>query len=118
MRRTMMHAKIHRAAVTDCNVAYEGSLTLDPAYLEAVGILEHEKVQVADVDNGARFETYVIAGERGSGEVVVNGAAARLVDAGDLVIVIAYAEMEEEEALTLEPKVLHLNGANARLVRR
>jgi aspartate 1-decarboxylase len=116
LRRTMMHAKIHRAVVTDCNVAYEGSLTLDPDYLEAVGILEHEKVQVADIDNGARFDTYVIAGERGSGDVVVNGAAARLVDPGHVVIVIAYAEMEEQEALNLEPKVLNLNGANARLV--
>jgi aspartate 1-decarboxylase len=116
MRRTMMHAKIHRAVVTDCNVAYEGSLTLDPYYLEAVGILEHEKVQVADVDNGARFETYVLSGERGSGDVVVNGAAARLVAKGDLVIVIAYAEMEDVEAQTLEPKVLHLNGANAQLL--
>ncbi len=112
MRRKMMHAKIHRAAVTDCNVAYEGSLTLDPEYLETVGMLEYEKVQVVDVDNGARFETYVIDGERGSGDVIVNGGAARLVAIGDLLIVIAYAEMEDHEAQSFKPRVLHLNGAN------
>jgi aspartate 1-decarboxylase len=116
MRRTMMHAKIHRAAITDANAEYEGSITLDRDYMESVGILEHEQVHVVDVDNGARFVTYAIAGQPGSGEVVVNGAAARLVSKGDLVIVIAYAEMKLEEARGLEPNVLFLNGANAQLV--
>jgi aspartate 1-decarboxylase len=115
MRRTMMHAKIHRAVVTDCHVDYPGSLTVDPDYLESVGILEHERVQVVDVDNGARFETYAIAGEAGSGAMVVNGGAALLVSRGDRVIVIAYAEMEEDEARRLVPKVLVLDGANASL---
>jgi len=115
MRRTMMHAKIHRAAVTDANADYEGSITLDGDYMESVGILEHEQVHVVDIDNGARFVTYAIAGERGSGDVVINGAAARLVSKGDLVIVIAYAEMEAEEARDAEPRVLFLNGANAAL---
>ena len=111
-----MHAKIHRAAITDANADYEGSITLDRDFMESVGILEYEQVHVVDVDNGARFVTYAIAGERGSGDVVVNGAAARLVSKGDLAIVIAYAEMEVEQARGLEPKVLFLNGANAQLV--
>lgn len=118
MKRIMMHAKIHRAVITDANLDYEGSITLDPDYLDTVGILEFEQVHVVDVDNGARFETYTIAGDRGSGQVVVNGAAARLVSKGDLVIVIAYSPMEDAEAKLLEPKVLHLNGANARLITR
>lgn len=116
MKRIMMHAKIHRAVITDANVDYEGSITLDPDYLEAVGILEFEQVHVVDVDNGARFETYAISGERGSGEVVVNGAAARLVSKGDLVIVIAYSPMDDPEAATLQPRILHLHGSNAQLV--
>ena len=116
MRLTMMHAKIHRAAITDANPDYEGSITLDPDYMESVGILENEQVHVVDVDNGARFVTYAIAGQRGSGEVVVNGAAARLVSKGELVIVIAYAEMEVEEARRIRPNVLYLNRVNAHLV--
>ncbi|MGQ0679613.1 MAG: aspartate 1-decarboxylase [Actinomycetota bacterium] len=118
MKRVMMHAKIHRAVITDANPDYEGSITLDPDYLEAVGILPFEQVHVLDVDNGARFETYAIPGERGSGEVVVNGAAARLVAKGDLAIVIAYAPMEEAEAVQLEPKILHVDGRNARVAAR
>ncbi|MBW3590463.1 MAG: aspartate 1-decarboxylase [Actinobacteria bacterium] len=110
MRRTMMHGKIHRAVVSDANVDYEGSITLDPELMNGAGILEHEQVHVVDIDNGARFVTYVITGEPGSGEVVINGAAARLVSKGDLVIVIAYAEMESSEAQDFVPRVVKLDG--------
>ena len=91
MQRIMLKSKIHRATVTDCDLHYVGSITIDPDLLEAADILEHEQVAVVDVDNGARFETYTIAGERGSGEMKVNGAAARLVHRGDTIIVISYA---------------------------
>ena len=86
MHRTMLKSKIHRATVTDCDLHYVGSITVDADLLDAADILEHEQVHVVDVDNGARFETYTIAGERGSGEIKVNGAAARLVHTGDTVI--------------------------------
>src|SRR5580704_4288156 len=88
MQRTMLKSKIHRATVTDCDLHYVGSITIDPLLLEAADILPHEQVAVLDLDNGARFETYAIAGERGGGEVKLNGAAARLVQRGDTVIVI------------------------------
>lgn len=110
MRRTMLHGKIHRAVVTDANVSYVGSITLDPQLLECAGILEFEQVHVVDVDNGARFVTYTITGQRGSGEVVVNGAAAHLVTPGDRVIVLAYAEMEDAEARNFQPKIVTLDG--------
>src|SRR5918997_1909365 len=90
MQRTMLKSKIHRATVTDCDLHYVGSITIDPDLLEAADILEHEQVHVGDVDNGARLETYTIAGERGSGTIQVNGAAARLVHDGDTIIVTAY----------------------------
>ncbi len=90
MQRVMLKSKIHRATVTDCDLHYVGSITIDPELLEAADILEHEQVHVVDVDNGARFETYTIAGRRGSGDVKVNGAAARLVHRGDTIIVISY----------------------------
>lgn len=112
MRRTMMHGKIHRATITDANIDYVGSITLDPDLLDRSGILPHEKVHVLDLDNGARFETYAIEGERGSGQVIVNGAAARLVAKGEKVIVLAYAEMEEEEARALNPRVVLVDQAN------
>jgi aspartate 1-decarboxylase len=112
MRRRMMKSKIHRATVTDANLNYVGSITIDPDLLEAADILEHELVHVLDIDNGARFETYTIAGARGSGEVKVNGAAARLVHAGDTVIVVSYASYEERELETYEPKVVHVNTEN------
>jgi len=112
MKRTMMHGKIHRATVTDGNVDYVGSITLDADLIDAAGILEFEKVHVVDVDNGARLETYVIAGERGSGDVILNGAAARLIAKGDRVIVIAYGEMDEAEARSLKPKIVLVDETN------
>ena len=93
VQRVMLKSKIHRATVTDCDLHYVGSITIDPDLLEAADILEHEQVHVVDVDNGARFETYTIPGERGSGEICVNGAAARLVHHGDTIIVISYAQL-------------------------
>lgn len=110
MRRTMMHGKIHRAVVTDANVDYVGSITLDPDLMDGAGILENEQVHVVDVDNGARFVTYVITGERGSRQVVINGAAAHLVKPGNRVIVIAYAEVEDAEARELRPNIVRLDG--------
>ena len=112
MQRVMLKSKIHRATVTDCDLHYVGSITIDPELLEAGDILEHEQVHVVDVDNGARFETYTIAGERGSGEIKVNGAAARLVHRGDTVIVISYAQYTREEMEHYEPRVVHVDGAN------
>ena len=97
MQRTMLKSKIHRATVTDSDLHYVGSITIDPDLLEAADILEHEQVAVVDVDNGARFETYTIAGERGSGVMQVNGAAARLVHHGDTIIVISYAQYDKAE---------------------
>jgi aspartate 1-decarboxylase len=112
MRRTMMHAKIHRATVTGANIDYVGSITLDPGLLDRAGILPHEQVHVLDLDNGARFETYAIPGTRGSGEVVINGAAARLVNPGEKVIVIAYGSFEEAEARKLVPRVVLVDESN------
>src|SRR6059036_1634812 len=112
MNRTMLKSKIHRATVTDCDLHYVGSITVDPALLEAADILEFEQVAVVDVDNGARFETYTIAGERGSGEIKVNGAAARLVHRGDTIIVISYASYDAAEMANYEPRVVHVNREN------
>lgn len=112
MKRTMMHSKIHRATVTAASVDYIGSITLDRDLMEAADILSHEKVHVLDVDNGARFETYAIEGERGSGDVIVNGAAARLVNVGDRVIVIAYGVFDEGEARGLRPKIVLVDESN------
>ena len=113
MQRVMLKSKIHRATVTDCDLHYVGSITIDPDLLEAADILEHEQVHVVDVDNGSRFETYTIAGERGSGEVKVNGAAARLVHRGDTVIVISYAQYDEVDMERYEPRVVHVaKGTN------
>ena len=113
MHRTMLKSKIHRATVTDCDLHYVGSITVDPDLLEAADILEFEQVAVVDVDNGARFETYTIAGERGSGEVKVNGAAARLVHRGDTVILISYATYDRTELALYEPRVVHVDSENA-----
>ncbi len=113
MIRTMLKSKIHRATVTGSDLHYVGSLTVDPDLLEAADILEHEQVAVLDVDNGARFETYTIAGRRGSGEVKVNGAAARLVHTGDTVIVVSYAHYDREELQHYAPRVVHVDRRNA-----
>ena len=112
MRRTMLKSKLHRATVTGADLHYVGSITIDPELLEAGDILEHEQVHVLDIDNGARFETYTIAGARGSGEVTINGAAARLVHTGDKVIVVSYAEYEQEEVDSHDPRVVHLTEDN------
>ena len=112
MRRTMLKSKIHRATVTGSDLHYVGSITVDADLLEAADILEHELVHVLDVDNGARFETYTIAGARGSGEITINGAAARLVHTGDTVIVVSYGEYEKEELEMYEPIVVHVNQDN------
>jgi aspartate 1-decarboxylase len=112
MQRTMLKAKIHRATVTDCDLHYVGSITIDPDLLEAADILEFEQVAVVDVDNGARFETYTIAGTRGTGEMKVNGAAARLVHRGDTVIVISYAAYDPDELANYQPRVVHVDADN------
>jgi len=112
MRRKMLKSKIHRATVTGSDLHYVGSITVDADLLEAADILEHELVHVLDVDNGARFETYTIAGARGSGELKINGAAARLVHTGDTVIVVSYADYEREELESYEPVVVHVDGDN------
>jgi aspartate 1-decarboxylase len=114
MQRTMLKSKIHRATVTGSDLHYVGSITIDPDLLDAADILEHEQVHVVDVDNGARFETYTIAGERGSGTMQVNGAAARLVHSGDTIIVISYAQYDAAELARHEPRVVHVEaGTNA-----
>ena len=112
MRRTMLKSKIHRATVTGSDLNYVGSITVDADLLEAADMLEHELVHVLDIDNGARFETYTIAGARGSGEVTINGAAARLVHSGDKVIVVSYASYDEAELERYEPKVVHVGDEN------
>lgn len=111
----MMKAKLHRATVTEANLNYVGSITIDQDLMDAVDILPHEKVQVVNNNNGARLETYVIPGPRGSGTICLNGAAARLVQPGDIVIIIAYALVEEKELATFIPKVAIL-GENNRVV--
>ncbi len=112
MRRRMMKSKIHRMTVTDANVDYVGSITLDPDLLERADIREWEQVAVVDVDNGARFETYVILGQPGSGECCLNGAAARLVTPGDKVIVITYADYDDAELDGHQPAVVHVDERN------
>jgi aspartate 1-decarboxylase len=110
MRRRMMKSKIHRARVTDANLDYVGSITLDTELMRLADIREHEQVHVLDIDNGARFETYAIPG--GPGEVCLNGAAARLVQPGDKVIVITYADYEDAELDGFEPAVVHVDADN------
>jgi aspartate 1-decarboxylase len=112
MRRTMMKSKIHRATITEANLAYVGSITIDRDLMDAADLLANEKVQVVDNDNGARLETYVIEGERGSGTICLNGAAARLVHPGDTIIIISYADLEDAEARSFEPRVVFVDGAN------
>lgn len=112
MLRTMFHGKIHRATVTEADLDYVGSVTVDQELLDAAGILPGELVSIVDITNGARLETYTIAGERHSGVIGINGAAAHLINPGDLVILIAYAQMEDAEAITYEPKVVHVDQRN------
>ncbi|MGQ4484665.1 aspartate 1-decarboxylase [Streptomyces sp. 372A] len=112
MRRTMLKSKIHRATVTEADLNYVGSLTLDPDLMEAADLLLGEQVAIVDVNNGSRLETYIIEGERGSGVVCINGAAARLVAPGDIVIIIAYGSMEEDEIGKREPRVVFVDENN------
>lgn len=108
----MLIGKIHRATITDADIDYEGSITLDPDLMDAAGLIPHERVSVLDIDNGARFDTYAITGTRGKGEVKVNGAAARLVQKGDKCIILAYAEMEDAEARQWEPNIVLIGEGN------
>jgi aspartate 1-decarboxylase len=112
MLRTMFKSKIHRATVTQADLHYVGSITIDQDLLDAADLLVGEQVQVVDIDNGARLETYVIAGPRGSGVIGLNGAAARLVHPGDLVIIMSYAAMSDEESRDFEPRVVHVDRDN------
>ena len=110
--RTMLRGKIHRATVTDANVDYEGSISLDPVLMEAASILPYEQVQVLDIDNGARLTTYAIEGQRNTGEVTINGAAARLVSKGDLIIILAYETIAEDKACSIKPHLVYVNEDN------
>ncbi|MCW2864676.1 MAG: aspartate 1-decarboxylase [Actinoallomurus sp.] len=112
MFRTMVKSKVHRATVTQADLHYVGSITIDADLMDAADLLAGEQVQVVDIDNGARLETYVIAGPRGSGVIGLNGAAARLVHPGDLVIIMSYALMADAEARVFEPKVVHVDREN------
>jgi aspartate 1-decarboxylase len=116
MLRVMLKSKIHRATITGCDLNYVGSITIDPDLLEAGDVLEHEQVHVLDIDNGARFETYTIAGERGSGVMQINGAAARLVHQGDTIIVVSYAHYDEAELRRYEPRVVHVEANTNRII--
>ncbi|WP_144511360.1 aspartate 1-decarboxylase [Bacillus sp. FJAT-22090] len=113
MLRMMLNSKIHRAIVTEADLNYVGSITIDQNILDAVGMLPNEKVHIVNNNNGARFETYIIAGERGSGVICVNGAAARLVQRGDVVIILSYAYVVNEEAKTHQPTVAIMNADNS-----
>lgn len=108
----MLKGKIHRAVVVQAELNYVGSITVDPDLMEAAGILEYEKVQVVDVENGNRFETYTIEGERGSGMICLNGAAARMVQTGDHIIIMSYCDMTPEEAKSHKPKVVFVDEKN------
>lgn len=112
MTVTMLKSKIHRATVTQAELNYVGSITIDEKLMKSAGILEYEKVQIADVDNGQRFETYVIAGEYGSGVICLNGAAARCVQKGDKVIIMCYAQLDENELENYKPKVVFVDDEN------
>ena len=112
MNRTMCKSKIHRATVTGADLNYVGSITIDPVLMEAADLLEYEQVAVVNVNNGARFETYVIPGERGKGEICLNGAAARMVHPGDKVIVISYAQYDEAEMETYRPQFIFVDEQN------
>ena len=117
MNITLLKAKIHRAVVTQADLDYVGSITIDADLLDESGIMEYEKVEIADIDNGNRFETYTIAGERGSGVICLNGAAARLVNIGDKIIIMAYAQLTPDEARDHKPTVIFVDEDN-RIVRK
>ena len=112
MNREMLRSKIHRIAVTECDVAYEGSLTLDPEIMGAAGMVPFERIDVYDVDNANRFSTYLIEGEPGSGDCCVNGAAARLVDRGDKLIIASYCSVEDKDVKTHAPQVVLVGEGN------
>lgn len=112
MKLTMLKGKIHRAVVKQAELNYVGSITIDPKLMEAAGILEYEQVQIVDVENGNRFETYTIDGEPGSGMICLNGAAARQVQVGDHVIIMAYCQMDAKEAADHKPKVVFVDEEN------
>lgn len=112
MLRTVMKSKIHRATVTQADLNYVGSITIDRLLLEAADLVPNEKVQIVNNNNGARFETYVIEGEPGSGVICLNGAAARLVTPGDIVIIISYAIMSDEEIKTYQPRLVYVDDKN------
>lgn len=116
MLLTLMRAKLHRITITEANLNYIGSITLDPELMEAAGLFEGERVQIVNINNGERFETYTITGERGSGEVCLNGPAARRVAVGDVIIVIAYAQMTPEEAEGFRPTVVFPDTATNRVL--
>ena len=113
MKITMLKSKIHRATVTQAELDYVGSITVDEELLEKAGILEYEKVQIVDINNGSRFETYTIAGERGSGVICLNGAAARCVQKGDKIIIMAYCELDADEAKEHKPTVVFVDDDNS-----
>jgi len=115
--RTMLKSKIHRATVTRANLHYEGSITIDRELMEAADLLPYEQVHVLDIDNGSRLETYVIEGERGSGVVGINGAAARLVNEGDKVIIVSYDTVSEADAVNTVPKLVYVDSRNAIVTR-
>ena len=112
MQRIMCKSKIHRAVVTDANLNYEGSITIDEALMEAADLLPYERVQIVNNNNGARFETYVIRGKRNSGTICLNGAAARLVQPGDIVIVISYMLVNQEDLHAFKPKIIAVDSQN------
>jgi len=112
MQITMLYSKIHRATVTDANLNYVGSITIDTALLEASGLRVGQKVDIVNINNGERFSTYIIPGEKNSGDICLNGAAARKVQVGDKIIIIAYATMSESEADSFKPKIVILNDDN------
>ena len=115
MRRRMMKSKIHRATVTDANLNYVGSITIDTDLMAAADLLEWEQVAIVDIDNGNRFETYVIPGAAGSGAMCLNGAAARLVHPGDRIIVISYADYDQSELDGFEPSIVHVDRSNRQI---
>ena len=110
--RTMLKSKIHRATVTDCNIDYEGSITIDADLLKAADILSYERVEVLNVNNGARFKTYAIEGKPGAGDICLNGAAARLASKGDIVIILTYHEVPSEEASHFKPRLVYVDADN------